>query len=338
MSRQPDGERVAARAYPDEPAPGPSSPQPATDADEPRPTAEPQRPADVTVELTDQPETTVRDVDPVASNQPAQPRAPAGRSRGLGASPWYQPPAGGPRPTAEAVPEPPEDPSSSPEQPGDEDVPAEHDSNGPDPSTGPPTTGGIPITPVEGGWDGVRRRHRRQTLTFLAGLILVLGVGCVAWLTYSGVVPWPFGGKVNTSQRICTRSKPLPPRQITVRVYNGSSRKGLAATVSAQLKGFGFQVEEPANDPLEAKLRTPIELRHGDSGDLAALTTRAYLLGKIRDVRDDRQSDTVDVVLGPSFSRVHTRREANQALAGLTPYLPLTCPAGVAPPSASPSD
>jgi hypothetical protein len=347
MSGRPDGEQVAARAYPDEPAPSPSSRPAAPDADdppradEPARADEPGRSPDVTVELTDRPETTVRDIDPPTSSQPRLEEAPAGTSKGVGENPWYQPPAHAPQPTSEVAPNEPDDvPDDEPshaEQPDDEDEPKAGASSGPDPSTGPPTTGGVPISPLEGGWERVRRRHRRQTLTFLAGLILVLGVGCVAWLTYSGVVPWPFGGKVNTSQTICTRSKPLPPQQITVRVYNGSNRKGLAATVSAQLKGFGFDVEETGNDPLESKLRTAIELRHGDTSDLAALTTRAYLVGKIRDVRDDRQSDTVDVVLGPSFSRVHTRREANRALAALTPYLPLTCPASVTPRSASPS-
>jgi LytR cell envelope-related transcriptional attenuator len=206
----------------------------------------------------------------------------------------------------------------------------------PDPSTDQDGgTGNVPIVPVEGGWERVRRRHRRQTLTFLAGLFGVLIVGLVAWLIYSGALAWPFGGKVTTTQSVCTRSKPLSPHEITLRVYNGSDRTGLAASVSAQLTAYGFTVQETGNDPLEAKLRTPIEVRHGASGKLAALTTKAYLLGKVRDVRDDRQADTVDVVLGPKFTRLHNRREANRALAALQRSLPLTCPAGVTPPASA---
>ncbi len=193
------------------------------------------------------------------------------------------------------------------------------------------STGSVPV--LVGGWDGVRRRHRRQTLTFLGAFALVIVVGLLAWLTYLGRVPWPFGGAVNVTQSACTRSKPLPPKKITLRVYNGSERRGLAGQVAAQLKAFGFNVQEAGNDPLEVKLRTPIEIRHGSSGDLAALTTTAYLSGRVRDVVDDRLSDSVDVVLGPAFTRVHTRREVTQALAGLTPRLPLTCPPGSSPPA-----
>lgn len=193
------------------------------------------------------------------------------------------------------------------------------------------STGSVPV--LVDGWDGVRRRHRRQTLTFLGAFALVIVVGLLAWLTYLGWVPWPFGGAVNVTQTACTRSEPLPPKKITLRVYNGSERRGLAGQVAVQLKAFGFNVQETGNDPLEAKLRTPIEIRHGDSGDLAALTTTAYLSGRVRDVVDDRLSDSVDVVLGPAFTRVHTRREVAQALAGLTPRLPLTCPRGSSPPA-----
>jgi LytR cell envelope-related transcriptional attenuator len=294
---QPDADRPAA----DQP-----------DADEPHAVGE-QSPADVTVELTDEPETTVRDVEPEPERRAVQPSGEeaAYRSEESRASEAY-------------------------EYPGYETGP--NGAGGQYDPGGQSDTGGVPIVPVKGGWEGVRRRHRRQTLTFLAAFLLVIGVGCAAWLTYSGVVPWPFGGKVNAAQSVCTRSKPLSPQQITVRVYNGTNRTGLAASVAAQLKAYGFGVGDTGNDPLEKKLRTPIELRHGDSGDLAALTVQAYLAGKVHDVRDDRQADTVDVVLGPSFAHVRTRREASRALAALAPKLPLTCPAGVTPaPSASAS-
>ena len=205
------------------------------------------------------------------------------------------------------------------------------DDAGVDPSPAEPySTGNVPVL-VPGGWDGARRRHRRQTLTFLGAFLLVLGLGVVAVLTYVGRIAWPFGGTVDLTQGTCTHSQPLPPKKIVLRVYNGSDRKGLAGQVAAQLEAFGFTVQETGNDPLEVKLRTPIEIRHGDSAELAALTTTAYLSGRVRDVRDDRLSDTVDVVLGPTFTHVHTRREVGKALAALTPRLPLTCPAGASP-------
>src|SRR3954451_25358981 len=179
------------------------------------------------------------------------------------------------------------------------------------------------------GWTKARRRHRRQTLTFVSGLAGVLVLGLLAYMTFLGDISWPFGGKVDVTANLCTRSKPLQPSKITLRVYNGSDRKGLAVQVTRQLQAFGFAVEDTGNDPLEAKLTTPLEIRHGENGVLAAKTTQAYLIGKVHEVVDDRQSESVDVVLSKSFTRVKTRKEVAAALVALTNTLPKNCPPGV---------
>jgi hypothetical protein len=149
---------------------------------------------------------------------------------------------------------------------------------------------------------------------------------------YTGRVAWPFGGRVNVSAQVCTPSKPLPPKQIHVRVYNGSNRAGLAKSVAGQLKALGFVVQETGNDPLEAKITTAVEIRFGDSGELAAKTISAYFAGKVRQRTDDRTNELVDVVLGPKFTRLNTKRETTRALTGARSTLPLTCPPGVTPP------
>jgi hypothetical protein len=149
---------------------------------------------------------------------------------------------------------------------------------------------------------------------------------------YTGRVAWPFGGRVNVSAQVCTPSKPLQPKQIHVRVYNGSNRSGLAKTVAAQLKALGFVVQETGNDPLETRVTTAVEVRFGDTGELAGKTTSAYFAGRIRQRIDDRTNEVVDVVLGPKFTRLNTRREITKALTLARPHLPLSCPAGVTPP------
>jgi hypothetical protein len=179
------------------------------------------------------------------------------------------------------------------------------------------------------GWTKARQRHRRQTLIFASGLAGVLVLGLLAYMTFLGHISWPFGGKVDVTANLCTRSKPLQPSKITLRVYNGSNRKGLAVQVTRQLQAFGFAVEDTGNDPLEAKLTTPIEIRRGENGVLASKTTQAYLIGKVHEVVDDRQSESVDVVLSRNFTRVKTRKEVAAALAALTNTLPKTCPPGV---------
>src|SRR4051812_47654171 len=194
-------------------------------------------------------------------------------------------------------------------------------------------TGGVPIVEIEGGWDAVHRRRHRQTVTFIAGFFLVLVLGCLAWLTYAGVVPWPFGGAVTVAQNVCRHSQPLAPKKVSVRVFNGSGRDGLARQVSAQLKALGFVVKVTGNDPLESKIKTQVEVRHGESGDLAAATMSAYVVGKTKEVQDDRQDSSIDLVLGPSFSRLHSKSELKKSLAAVTATLPMTCPPGVTPPA-----
>ena len=91
-------------------------------------------------------------------------------------------------------------------------------------------------------------------------------------------------------------------------------------------------VQETGNDPLEAKVTTAVEIRFGDGGEIAGKTASAYFAGKIRQRRDDRTNDLVDVVLGPKYKRLNTRRETTRALAVARPTMPLSCPQGVTPP------
>jgi hypothetical protein len=60
-------------------------------------------------------------------------------------------------------------------------------------------------------------------------------------------------------------------------------------------------------------------------------------VGKVKDVQDDRQDSSIDLVLGPSFSRLHSKSELKKSLAAVTATLPMTCPAGVTPPAPTPT-
>jgi hypothetical protein len=329
------------------------APPPGTHGEAPR-TAEDEGLYDDATELTPLPDATIADTADVDAPRADTPRTGTGHDDGdMPADPVgpsvidLDPPApsSGPR----FVP-PPYDPTSIPAyEPTELYRPTErvHPGPAPEPVAQVPdvrapvpqqyVTGAVPILEIEGGWEAVHRRRRRQTLTFLAGLVGVLVLGFVAWLTYSGVVPWPFGGTVSVAQNVCTHSQPLPPKKITVRVFNGSSRDGLASQVAGQLKGLGFAVKGTGNDPLETRIKTAAEIRHGENGDLAAATIVAYVVGRTKDVQDDRQDGTIDLVLGPSFARLHSKGELKKSLAAVTSTLPMTCPAGVTPPPATPT-
>ena len=102
--------------------------------------------------------------------------------------------------------------------------------------------------------------------------------------------------------------------------------------MAGRLKGLGFAVKTTGNDPLEAKIKTAVEIRHGENGDVAAATMSAYVVGKAKDVQDDRQDTSIDLVLGPSFTRLHSKSELKKSLAAVTSTLPMTCPVGATPP------
>jgi hypothetical protein len=92
-------------------------------------------------------------------------------------------------------------------------------------------------------------------------------------------------------------------------------------------------VQETGNDPLEAKVTTAVEIRFGETGELAGKTTSAYFAGKIRQRLDEeRTNEIVDVVLGPKFTRLNTRRETTRALTAARSSMPVSCPPGVTPP------
>ena len=91
--------------------------------------------------------------------------------------------------------------------------------------------------------------------------------------------------------------------------------------MTRQLQAFGFVVEDTGNDPLESKLKAPIQVRTATRG--ARRPHRGRLtFGKVDDVVDDRQSASVDVAWSTSFARVKTRKEVTASLAALTASLP----------------
>jgi LytR cell envelope-related transcriptional attenuator len=325
-----DAEKPTADAHTEPDA----QPDPDTEADADKPAAETQT-FDTAADADDEPRTAPAGSGDTVLGASTDPDAwgEAGAER-RSAGPRFTPPPYDPDAVA---------PPPSPSLPDDPDDPDEPDEPFPAQPAAPAvpqqyTTGNIPIVEIEGGWDAVYRRRRRHTVTFLGGLALVLVVGFVAWLTYAGVVRWPFGGAVTVAQSVCTRSQPLPPKKIAVRVFNGSARNGLAGQVSVQLKALGFGVKVTGNDPLEARIKTPVQIRHGANGNIAAATMSAYVVGKVDQVQDDRQDSTIDLVLGPSYSRLHTKTELKKSLAAVTATLPLTCPPGVTPtPTPTPS-
>jgi hypothetical protein len=117
------------------------------------------------------------------------------------------------------------------------------------------------------------------------------------------------------------------PKEVKIKVYNGTENAGWAADVTANFKNRGFQVVKPD----EGKSVNEIAiLRYGPKTVSGAHLLRAYFLDEAR-LRYDakRTDDVVDVIVGTRFQQLATTTEVNQSLAAIgEPVLPPgACPA-----------
>jgi hypothetical protein len=109
----------------------------------------------------------------------------------------------------------------------------------------------------------------------------------------------------------------LSTHDVQVRVYNSTSRSGLAAGASKDLRSRGLDVIATANDPTTRKVTGVAEIRYGATGSAQAKVLLAALPGATL-VRDRRTDATVDVALGPHFHAVAPAAAINGAVKKLT--------------------
>lgn len=117
------------------------------------------------------------------------------------------------------------------------------------------------------------------------------------------------------------RTAPVPAGQALVRVVNASDQRGLAATVTEQLRELGFgQVAEPVNDLVyDQNLNCRAQIRFGQQGQSAARTL-SLVEPCAELVRDDRADATVDLALGTSFDDIRPRTEGRKAIEALATW------------------
>jgi hypothetical protein len=152
----------------------------------------------------------------------------------------------------------------------------------------------------------------------VVALVVAATVGSGVFAASRGTLGWSFGGGPSPAAAGCpTPSRPAPtasrPATTTsrsvravggtmVRVYNGSTRRGLAMAVSGALRGRGFTVPSQGNDPLGSRPTTAAVIRYGGGGLAAAHAVGQQVRGMVAFQRDDRAGEVVDLVLGQSFA------------------------------------
>jgi hypothetical protein len=127
--------------------------------------------------------------------------------------------------------------------------------------------------------------------------------------------------------------------EVTVNVYNGTRKVGLAQDIGAQLKNREFKIKKMGNPPGNKIYENEIAvINYGPQAVGAAYLVSAYFLAGQASMNFDlkRTDGLVDVILGTEFQQLATVTEVNQSIAAIgTPDLPEgTCEADdPAPPS-----
>jgi hypothetical protein len=107
---------------------------------------------------------------------------------------------------------------------------------------------------------------------------------------------------------------------IQLNVYNATDRPGLAREVAQEFKQRKFKVdpEKATNDPLGKPVEGVAVLRYGPKMVGSAWVVRSYFLNDaVREFDPNRQDETIDVVLGPSFKKLATETEQRLSLASV---------------------
>ncbi|RDG37144.1 LytR C-terminal domain-containing protein [Streptomyces corynorhini] len=177
------------------------------------------------------------------------------------------------------------------------------------------------------------RRPRNRRRIVLAAVTAVAALGLAGWGTaqlidvFSGD-----GGKSTTVAGHRPGCEPSPssspvtakalprPGQITVNVYNATTRGGLAKTTADELEKRGFVIGEVGNAPETYDKKVPgtgILLGAPTASD-SALTVLGTQLKGAAPKTDTRKSKDVDLIIGTAFKALNVQKDADQALAVLS--------------------
>lgn len=168
--------------------------------------------------------------------------------------------------------------------------------------------GGLDEPPQRGAY---RRRHTRQTLTFLVLVSLVLFAGLIGYLAWQGVFDLGGSGKPVVVACPTVTQTAAASNRTQVNVYNASGKRGLAGAVARELQLRGFTVPTIANDSSGLQVVSAVQVRYGKDSEPQARTVAAQFKGEIEMLLDEGRTDgIVDVSLGEAYTTMKTVPEA----------------------------
>lgn len=118
---------------------------------------------------------------------------------------------------------------------------------------------------------------------------------------------------------IITPAEVLPATgKVTINVFNGTKRQGLARDTANVLTARGMKVKKVGNAPDGAVVEGVAEIRYGPKGEKAANLLAYYFPGATL-VQIERSKKIVDLVVGKEFTKVAGEAEVAASLASPSP-------------------
>jgi hypothetical protein len=163
-------------------------------------------------------------------------------------------------------------------------------------------------------------------------VVLFVTAGVVVIMAIQRDTQTPAAAKASCSAGLVPAKIKMPDRNaVTINVFNGTSRVGLAEQVAGDFKNRGFNIKKTETAPDNQKSDQIAEINYGPEAVGAASLVSAYFLVDEAKMNFDikRTGAEVDVVLGTRFQQLATTTEVNQSIAALgNPALPAgTCEA-----------
>lgn len=155
-------------------------------------------------------------------------------------------------------------------------------------------------------------RHRRQYRRIRTAITLVILTGIVVWAAWYAwhVVTEPAATDDDSEPvvqtPVCAVTVPTeapPPEEISINVYNGTSRNGLASQVAREMREQGYVILDVANDPLSRSITGVAEVRAANAENLAVQLIMSQFPGATF-VPDEREDEVIDLVLGERFEAI----------------------------------
>lgn len=164
-------------------------------------------------------------------------------------------------------------------------------------------------------------RPLRTAITMMLLVGLVVGAAYYAWQ----IVTEPTGAEEDEVVTVTTPAcampvpeDPPPAEEISINVYNGTSRSGLANQVAREMREQGFIILDVANDPAGRSITAVAEIRAATMEDDAVRFVMSQFPGSVF-LADERQDDAIDVVVGEAFDEIGPQDEDSDSTVAPVP-------------------